>query len=249
MSTAVAIKALGPFSTDEQRRIWLEANGYFDPLLVRYFAWLGGVLTGDFGQSIIFKVPVADVLWPRLGNTAILGGITLAIVTPLSLLFGAWAGSREGSLTDRSISLFAIITTTLPEFASAVFLSAIFVFALGWFPGISSMPEGFDITQLILPVAVLVIYDFGLRHPDDPGVDGGCHDHPLYPNRNPQGTAIWPGHLAARPAERTHRAFYRDHAAIHLVALRCRRGGGLLRLPRHRVALARGRAQSGRQCH
>lgn len=158
---AVAVKALGAFSSEEQRRIWLEANGYFDPLVLRYFNWLGGVLTGDFGQSVIFKVPVADVLWPRLGNTALLGGITLAIVTPLSLFFGAWAGAREGSITDRSISLFAIITTTLPEFASAVFLSAIFVFALGWLPGISSMPEGFDFSQLILPVAVLVIYDFG----------------------------------------------------------------------------------------
>ncbi|MDA0240275.1 MAG: ABC transporter permease, partial [Proteobacteria bacterium] len=44
---------------------------------------------------------------------------------------------------------------------SAVFLSAVFVFALGWLPGISSMPEGFEFSQLILPVAVLVIYDFG----------------------------------------------------------------------------------------
>lgn len=158
---AVAVKALGPFSSEEQRRIWLDANGYFDPLAVRYLRWLGGVLTGDFGKSIIFKVPVADVLWPRLGNTAILGGVTLAVVTPLSLFFGTWAGAREGSLTDRSISFVAVVTTTLPEFASAVFLSAIFVFALGWLPGISSMPEGFEFSQLILPVAVLVIYDFG----------------------------------------------------------------------------------------
>lgn len=158
---AVAIKVLGPFSSDEQRRIWLEANGYFDPLAVRYLRWLGAILTGDFGQSVIFKVPVAEVLWPRLANTAILGGITFAILTPLSLLFGAWAGAREGSAADRSISLFAIVTTTLPEFASAVFLSAIFVFVLGWLPGISSMAEGFDPAQLVLPVSVLVIYGFG----------------------------------------------------------------------------------------
>lgn len=157
----VAIKVLGPFSSEEQRGIWLKQNGYLDPVYFRYLRWLGGLLIGEFGQSIIFKVPVAEVLWPRLINTAILGGLTLAIVMPLSLLAGCLAGMREGSITDRSVSLLAILTTTLPEFATAVFLSAVFVFALKLLPGISSMTDGFDFQQLILPLAVLVIYDFG----------------------------------------------------------------------------------------
>lgn len=157
----VATKVLGPFSSEEQRRIWLEQNGYLDPVYLRYLRWLGGLLTGDFGQSIIFKVPVSEVLWPRLTNTAILGGLTLLIVTPLSLFAGCLAGMREASITDRSISFVAILTTTLPEFATAAFLSAVFVFSLKMLPGISSMTDGFDLRQLVLPVAVLVIYDFG----------------------------------------------------------------------------------------
>ncbi len=158
---SVAIKVLGPYSSEEQRQIWLEQHGYFDPLPVRYFRWLADFATGDFGESIRFKVPVAEVLWPRLGNTGILALATLAVVVPLSLVLGVLAGMREGSKLDRSISVTSIITTSIPEFASAVLLAAIFVFYLGILPGTSSMTDGFDLTQLVLPVMVLVLYDFG----------------------------------------------------------------------------------------
>ncbi len=158
---SVATKVLGPYSSEEQRTLWLEAHGYFEPLWVRYITWLGKFVTGDFGESIRFKVPVADVLWPRLWNTAILGFWTFAVMIPLSLILGVLAGMREGSLLDRIISVTSIVTTSIPEFASAVFLAAIFVFWLGWLPGTSTMTDGFDWTQLVLPVTVLVLYDFG----------------------------------------------------------------------------------------
>ena len=157
----VATKVLGPYSSEEQRNLWLEQHGYFQPLWVRYFSWLGNFATGDFGESIRFKIPVSEVLWPRLGNTAILGAAALAIIVPLSLVLGILSGMREGSKLDRTISVTGIITTSVPEFASAVFLSALFVFLLGWLPGTSSMADGFNIRELILPVMVLVIYDFG----------------------------------------------------------------------------------------
>ena len=157
----VATKVLGPYSSEEQRTLWLEANGYLEPVWTRYLSWLSGILTGDFGDSIRFKVPVADVLWPRLWNTAILGFWTFAILVPLSLTLGVLAGMREGSALDRVISITSIITTSVPEFASAVFLSAIFVFALGVLPGTSGMTGGFDPLQLFLPVMVLILYDVG----------------------------------------------------------------------------------------
>ena len=117
---SVATKVLGPYSSEEQRNLWLEAHGYFEPLWYRYFAWLGHFVTGDFGQSVRFKVPVADVLWPRLWNTAILGLWTFAVMIPLSLVLGVLAGMREGSKLDRTISVTSIATTSVPEFASAV---------------------------------------------------------------------------------------------------------------------------------
>jgi peptide/nickel transport system permease protein len=158
---SVAIKVLGPYSSDEQRHLWLEQHGYLDPFYERYVRWLGNFVIGDFGDSVRFKTPVADVLWPRLGNTGILALATFAVVIPLSLILGVLAGMREGSKTDRFISVTSIVTTSIPEFASAPLLSAVFVFYLGILPGTSSMTEGFDIVQLILPVMVLVLYDFG----------------------------------------------------------------------------------------
>jgi len=157
----VATKVLGPYSSEEQRNLWLEAHGYFEPLWYRYLTWLGKFVTGDFGESIRFKVPVADVLWPRLWNTAVLGFWVFAVMIPLSLVLGVLAGMREGSWLDRTISVGSIVTTSIPEFASAVFLAAIFVFWLDLLPGTSTMTGGFDWTQLVLPVMVLVIYDFG----------------------------------------------------------------------------------------
>ena len=157
----MADKVLGPYSSDEQREIWLEKNGYNDPFFQRYFRWLGNAAIGQFGQSIKYKTEVSEVLWPRLGNTAILGAATMAVVIPLSLVLGVLAGMREGSRTDRSISVLSIITTSIPEFASAPMLQALFVFYLAWLPGTSSMIGGFNPVELILPVMVLVLYDFG----------------------------------------------------------------------------------------
>ncbi len=80
---------------------------------------------------------------------------------PISLCLGVLAGMREGSLLDRTISLLSIVTTSVPEFASATLLVALFVFKLRWLPGTSSMTSGFSWNEMILPVGVLVLYDFG----------------------------------------------------------------------------------------
>lgn len=157
----VAVKVLGPYSSLEQREIWLERNGYFDPIYVRYARWLGDFAVGDFGESIRFRTEVSEVMVPRLINTAILALCVFAVVIPVALVLGVLSGMREGSKLDRSISVTSIVTTSVPEFASAPLLSVIFVFWLGWLPGTSGMAAGFDPIQLVLPAAVLIIYDFG----------------------------------------------------------------------------------------
>ena len=159
--SGVAVKVLGPYSSEEQRQLWLEANGYMQHVTIRYVNWLGGFVTGDMGESVRFKVPVSELLWRRLGNTAILGFAVFAIMVPLSLGLGVLAGMKEGSLLDRVITITCVGTTSVPEFASTVLLSAIFVFLLGWLPGTSTMSDGFNFTELILPTMVLVLYDFG----------------------------------------------------------------------------------------
>lgn len=156
-----AARVLGQFASADQKELWLEQHGYNEPLMVRYFNWVSGFVQGDLGESNRYRAPVADILGPRLWNTAILGFWTFAIMIPLSLVFGILSGMREGSKLDRTLSIIGIVTTSVPEFASAVFFSALFVFGLKWLPGTSGMAEGFDWVQMVLPVMVLVVYGFG----------------------------------------------------------------------------------------
>ena len=89
----VAGKVLGPYSSTEQRELWLEEKGYNRPFLLRYVEWVGNALRGDFGDSIRFKTPVSNLLWDRLGNTGILALCVFAIMIPLSLALGVQAST------------------------------------------------------------------------------------------------------------------------------------------------------------
>ena len=99
----VAVRVIGQYTTPEQRAAWLERNGYNRPIVERYVSWLGNVATGNFGRSVRYSAPVADVLWPRVWNTVILATYALGIIVPLSLVLGILAGMREGSKLDRVI--------------------------------------------------------------------------------------------------------------------------------------------------
>lgn len=158
---SVAVKVLGQFSTPDQRHAWLLENGYLDPFFVRYFRWLGHFIAGDWGISTYYRENVRVLIMPRLAASGILAGCTLLVLVPISLFLGIVSGMREGSALDRSISVLSIVTTSIPEFASAVFLAAIFVFGLGWLPGVSTMVSGFELGQMVLPVTVLVLYSAG----------------------------------------------------------------------------------------
>lgn len=185
---SVARKSLGPFATQQQVDLLTKRLKADDPLLVRYTRWAGvlaGILPdplqdpatglnfkdprgaryfGNFGYSTLNKLPVNDIIWDRLGNTAILGGLAFLFIVPLSMIFGILSGLKEGSLLDRSLSVVGITFTSIPEFASGVFLVTLFVILWPILPGTSPLEtgSGWSIpSQLVLPVAVLVIYDFG----------------------------------------------------------------------------------------
>jgi peptide/nickel transport system permease protein len=159
METALA--KLGPLATPEQLHLWLAKNGYLRPVMTRFVEWAFNLLHGDLGVSSTFQVPVNEVLWPRLGNSLILLVCFMAIMTPVAIGLGMLAGMRAGSRLDHIISLTSIITTSTPSFVTAVLLTAVFVFWLHWLPGVSSMFDGLDVRELILPVLVLVLGDTG----------------------------------------------------------------------------------------
>jgi peptide/nickel transport system permease protein len=90
-----------------------------------------GVLQGDFGCSTKFKTTVASKLFPALGATGILMFWVLVVMVPISLLIGILAGMREGSRTDRTLSVASIASTATPEYVSGVIFTVIFASWLG----------------------------------------------------------------------------------------------------------------------
>lgn len=160
----VARKLLGPYATQDQVDILYKEMGLDRSLLARYWEYLANALSGNFGESNLYRRPVAGVLWDRLGNTLVLAGMCFAVIVPFSALLGVLAGMRERSLVDRAVSVFASVCASIPEFALGVFLLAIFVVGLGILPGTSplSTSGGWPIwSQFVLPVAVVTLYDGG----------------------------------------------------------------------------------------
>lgn len=160
----VARKMLGAYATQEQVEMLTREMGLDRPLLVRFVDYLGRLAGGDLGHSTRFKVPVKDIIWNRLGNTAFLGALAFLFIVPLSMLLGIAAGMREGSPLDRAILLFNTVVASVPEFAMGVFLASVFVVGLGWLPGTATMVGGggwSTASQLVLPVAVIVLFDLG----------------------------------------------------------------------------------------
>ena len=92
----VARKILGAYATQEQVEILTVQMGFDRPVLVRYVEFLGKIADGDLGNSTRFKVPVVDIIWTRLANTAFLAALAFARIVPFSMLLGIVAGMREG---------------------------------------------------------------------------------------------------------------------------------------------------------
>jgi peptide/nickel transport system permease protein len=152
--------------SDEQVEVWLDQNGYKRPWAERYVEWLGGVMQGDLGTSTRFRAPVSEVLWPRLALTGILMFWVMVVMVPSALLIGILAGMREGSLQDRTLSTFAIGTTSTPEYVSGVVLTVIFssqLVGLQWFSGsaTSAADTGPTFHNFTLPVLTIAIYGMG----------------------------------------------------------------------------------------
>lgn len=160
----VARKLLGPYATQDQVDILYKEMGLDRSVSTRYWEYLDNALVGNFGESSLYRRPVAQILWDRLGNTLMLAGICFAVIVPFSVFLGVMAGMRERSLIDRAVSVFASVCASIPEFALGVFLLAIFVVGLGILPGTSplSTSGGWPIwSQFVLPVAVVTLYDGG----------------------------------------------------------------------------------------
>lgn len=122
-----------------------------------------GILQGDFGCSTKFKATVASKLFPALGATGILMFWVMVTMVPIALLIGILAGMREGSRTDRSLSVASIATTATPEYVSGIIFTVIFASWLGWLNGsaASATSQGVTFYNFTLPVMTMAIYGIG----------------------------------------------------------------------------------------
>src|SRR5690606_29909927 len=105
-----------------------------------------GVLQGDFGCSTKFKTTVAAKLFPGLAATGVLMFWVMVTMVPIALLVGILAGMREGTRTDRGLSVTAIATTATPEYVSGVIFTVIFASWLGWLNGSAASATGQGVT-------------------------------------------------------------------------------------------------------
>lgn len=101
------------------------------------------------------------MLSERLQNTAVLAFAVFLFMIPISLTLGVLAGMDEGSLLDRVISFGAVLTTSIPQIATAVLLTVVLALGLGWVPTKSAMIGGFTWKEMVLPVLTLLVYDIG----------------------------------------------------------------------------------------
>ena len=128
-----------------------------DPIWSRYLQWLGGVFTGDFGRSFVYKTDVMDLVAPRFGVTFQLVLLTVAII----LVFGVGSGilaATRGPAVDRAVAVATSLGMALPTFVVAILLIWIFAKSLGWFPVFGEGSGGWDrVWHLILPAVSLSV--------------------------------------------------------------------------------------------
>lgn len=129
------------------------------PAVERFADWAGGMLQGDLGYSMKRHKPIADVVFPRLRNTALLAFAAALVGIPLAIALGVLAGLRRDRPTDVTISTAAIVAMTLPEFVSSTLLILIFSAWLGWSSGIVTANASAPISDLLpaLPMPVIAL--------------------------------------------------------------------------------------------
>ncbi|HEY3850421.1 MAG TPA: ABC transporter permease [Steroidobacteraceae bacterium] len=161
----VAVAELGGFGastlSEGDYHAWIARKGLDVPFLTRYRHWLEHIAEGDLGQSLEKDIAVSTLLKESLANSAILAFFVLLIMVPLSLTLGVLAGMKEGSALDRNISFLAIVTTSIPQIATAVILTVVLALGLGWVPAKSVMTQGWSFRALVLPLLTLLLYDVG----------------------------------------------------------------------------------------
>lgn len=133
--------------------------GLDQPIPVQFFKWIGDVLQGDFGTSLISNLPVKDMILDRMGPTIAITLYTVLYTVIISIPVGIISAWRRGKAVDKVVTAGSVLGFSVPVFITAYVLIFIFSMGLGWLPvqGYRPLSEGVwpHIKHLILPVASL----------------------------------------------------------------------------------------------
>ena len=163
LQTNVGQAAMGSMSPEQIERLRLYWGEGIPPLK-RYLAWAGDFIRGNMGISLLYHQPVAKVIQVRFASSVWLMAAAWILSGVTGVILGMTAGARKGSLTDRVISAYALVTASTPAFWVALVLLMVFAVWLKVLPVGLSVPIGADaatasiadrIRHGILPAAAL----------------------------------------------------------------------------------------------
>lgn len=134
--------------------------GLDQPVILRYFEWVTGMLQGDFGRSWTYKTPVADLISDRIWVSLPLAIYALFLSTIIAFPAGIYAASRRGGAGDITIMGATQLGVAIPNFWFAMILVLIFAINLRWFsaggfPGWDNPLQA--IKSLTLPAIALAL--------------------------------------------------------------------------------------------
>lgn len=157
---------MDPMIKQENLEAYKEAYGLNDNVVVQYVRWLGNMVQGNFGESLIRQgVPVSELILARLPNTLLLMLVSTIIAFLISIPLGVISATKRNSLTDYSITFVSFLGVATPNFWIGLILIMFLSVQLGWFPtgGVSTLGGDFSlldrIHHLILPAFVLATAD------------------------------------------------------------------------------------------
>ena len=139
-----------------------ESLGLNDPLIIRYLRWLGDILHGDFGYSIVDGSPISRIIALKLPATFELAIGALILSTILGVGLGIISAVRQNGIIDYISRVIGVIGISLPQFFFAIIILQIFSVKLGWFPLGGRTTYGavtfWDrLPNLVLPMATMTL--------------------------------------------------------------------------------------------
>ncbi|MCY7777718.1 ABC transporter permease [Bacillus haynesii] len=157
---------MDPTISAGDREKFIEKYGLDEPEHVQYLKWLGNMIQGDFGTSIVRKgTPVTDLIMARLPNTLLLMLVSTILALLISIPLGVLSARRPYSKLDYGITFTSFIGLAVPNFWFGLILIMFLAVNLGWFPtgGVMTLNADFSlwdrIHHLILPAFVLATAD------------------------------------------------------------------------------------------